>query len=667
MIKLPRFKKRKSAKAIGNIERRDGATVSGWMITYPAGQPLSILADGKRVGEVIPDQRRPDVQAVHGGSPDVGFSVDLQNHDIPSGSRITLVHEPSGFHFNRFSMQYDSEIYQHIRKIKDLFDVHWYRARHDLHELNEAAAFEHFISHGIHNDFDPCRWFDHAWYRQRHGKTLAPGELPLIAYLKSEHRLDQRPSENFDPRYYAHRNPDLEPEHGYLNHYVTWGRKEGRWPTNRSLPKNLLDDFAELSKIEPQLSTAEQKLNAIVRYPFPMPAKYLTTLTEHLHDGVKAVIVVPFLSHGGADLIATFYLKAMQEHYSMDEVLLIVTESSSVSMAEWLKSGTRVICMEEVVPFNDFAEKVSALHVLIGHIAPEKIININSHACWEMYRWHAKPLATVTDLYASLFCFDYSPLGAPVGYIPDYLPETLPYLRHVWFDNQKIIDDIRTMYGFPEALMARLHCVYTPLSHPARKKVSGVRGDKVLWCGRLSRQKRPDILVEVAERLPQLRFDVYGPEGNDNVGTRIMHGEFPNIEYRGVYNSIEEIDFSEYRLFLCTSEWEGLPTVLIQMMSRGLPVLSSRVGGIDELVNDDTGWLVDDFEDIDAYERGIRLLMDRGTDITSRTDAGKALVRDRHSWAWFVNRLAECGAFDGTADRENTGNRQPPEPRAVAN
>ncbi len=67
-----------------------------------------------------------------------------------------------------------------------------------------------------------------------------------------------------------------------------------------------------------------------------------------------------------------------------------------------------------------------------------------------------------------------------------------------------------------------------------------------------------------------------------------------------------------YLGFLYTSQWDGLPTVLLDVALAGLPVIAPDVGGISELVDETTGWLIPNFRDVDGYSSALAdLLLDR--------------------------------------------------------
>jgi glycosyltransferase involved in cell wall biosynthesis len=123
-------------------------------------------------------------------------------------------------------------------------------------------------------------------------------------------------------------------------------------------------------------------------------------------------------------------------------------------------------------------------------------------------------------------------------------------------------------------------------------------GPKLLWMGRLNRQKRPDLAVEALARV-RLHCDA----------RLLLCGEGPlarKLERRvaalGLCRDVERLGFvanpfpllRRADLFLSTSDFEGLPNALIEAQGLGLAAVASRCPyGPDEIVEDGlTGVLV---------------------------------------------------------------------------
>ena len=326
-------------------------------------------------------------------------------------------------------------------------------------------------------------------------------------------------------------------------------------------------------------------------------------------------------------------------------------------MPEWIETGSQVVIMDEECTFTDDEKRLNALHTCLGKLAPQKIINVNSKMTWDLFRLYGVQLSKVADLYAYFFCFDYDEKRRKVGYITDYFSETIKYLKAAYFDNKKIISDIKKIYGLRNKDIKKLHAVYVPAAEsitPVEYTNDDGR-DTVLWVGRLSLQKRPDILVAIAALMPRQKFDVYGPMGNSEYSTAIVDGAFHNIRYCGTYNNLDEINYSKYKCFLNTSEWDGLPTIIIQMMAVGLPVVTSSVCGITELAKRDNSWLVSDFEDIEAYVEALSDVFVEYESVLEKIKAAKNDVSVKHKWNSFYNELESRNAFidHETSNREN--------------
>jgi glycosyltransferase involved in cell wall biosynthesis len=136
----------------------------------------------------------------------------------------------------------------------------------------------------------------------------------------------------------------------------------------------------------------------------------------------------------------------------------------------------------------------------------------------------------------------------------------------------------------------------------------------VLWAGRLDTDKRPDLLRAIAERLPALRFHVYGtPVLHDDSELRRLRA-VPNIDYRGPFSGFDSIATAPYHCFLYTSRCDGQPNVLLEAMQSGLLVVASDVGAVAEVVGDETGVLVRPADEPAAYAEAIgRTLRDGQT------------------------------------------------------
>jgi len=78
---------------------------------------------------------------------------------------------------------------------------------------------------------------------------------------------------------------------------------------------------------------------------------------------------------------------------------------------------------------------------------------------------------------------------------------------------------------------------------------------------------------------------VYG--GNSNNFSTFLKKPFPhNLQFMGPYESFSDCFSQHYAAFIYTSLYDGIPNVILEAMSAGLPVIAPNVGGISEIVHD---------------------------------------------------------------------------------
>jgi glycosyltransferase involved in cell wall biosynthesis len=112
----------------------------------------------------------------------------------------------------------------------------------------------------------------------------------------------------------------------------------------------------------------------------------------------------------------------------------------------------------------------------------------------------------------------------------------------------------------------------------------GARADRkgyVLWVATVRAQKRPEILLEIARRMPEYRFVIVGGadagrRGHEYArGVRAALAGVPNVEDRG-FVPFAEADrvFDGARVVLNTSIYEGFPNTFLQAWARGIPTVA---------------------------------------------------------------------------------------------
>ena len=110
-----------------------------------------------------------------------------------------------------------------------------------------------------------------------------------------------------------------------------------------------------------------------------------------------------------------------------------------------------------------------------------------------------------------------------------------------------------------------------------------------------------------------------------------------NVRYYGPFDGLQSLPIERYDIFLYTSQWDGLPNVLLEAVSMGLPVVASATGGIPDLIqHGKTGFLVEPYDKIEGYVNCLTRIQQNRQLLQSVSLKAHELVSQRHSWENFV-------------------------------
>lgn len=172
----------------------------------------------------------------------------------------------------------------------------------------------------------------------------------------------------------------------------------------------------------------------------------------------------------------------------------------------------------------------------------------------------------------------------------------------------------------PPQTWDRLHVVHCGIE-PARYAPSKDSAQRLLFVGRLAAVKGVPLLLQAVAALrrdwPELKLTLIG----DGPERRALEAQARALGLDGI------VDFAGYQgqaevaqalsatdIFVLPSFAEGVPVVLMEAMAAGLPVVTTRIAGIPELVADgDTGRLVPPGDEVALTAAIARLLADPDT------------------------------------------------------
>ena len=138
--------------------------------------------------------------------------------------------------------------------------------------------------------------------------------------------------------------------------------------------------------------------------------------------------------------------------------------------------------------------------------------------------------------------------------------------------------------------------------------VSPTFNKRFVFVAQLYEEKGVDIILRLSNRLPDdYSFDIYGPLVDPKYNEEYFHNY--RARYCGVLKPEDVVrTLSQYNIMAFPTFWpaEGYPGVIIEALSIGMPVISTKTGGIPEMIENGKNGLLVNIKDEEAFEQAIR-------------------------------------------------------------
>jgi glycosyltransferase involved in cell wall biosynthesis len=172
-------------------------------------------------------------------------------------------------------------------------------------------------------------------------------------------------------------------------------------------------------------------------------------------------------------------------------------------------------------------------------------------------------------------------------------------------------------------------------------------GHTVGWVGRLSQEKGPDLFVKAMADAGLT--DVTGVLIGDGPELRTLASQAKSAGLsNGRLRLVGRRDdaaalMRAFDLIVLSSRTEGTPMALLEAMSAGVPVVAFGVGGIPQVLDQASGWLVP-AEDTAALATAIRNALADPAEATRRAMRAQEVVRNEFGVTRWIERIREVYA-----------------------
>lgn len=458
--------------------------------------------------------------------------------------------------------------------------------RKDVSEMTKQATDRRTLHYTNLLSIDTIRHFNTKKYSDEQIHRVKPSKIAAIEVKAAIKKIAK-------PLHTRIKNHSSVYRNFIANH------RENKAELNQRFPQWLLDEWRLIHTIEKQIFPTKELLSSIELYHSEMYdiGNRFTAIMSQFSEEPDYIIFTPSLVKGGAELVVLNYITSLKNIYPKWKVAIVATENLDAPWKERLPRGI------DYVEFGRYTEslseemKLSLLARLIVQSKAKKIHIAQSGLAFKFTQLYQKFLEDYL-VFAFAFCEDKDNEGRISGHIHSGLALAYVSINHIFTDNKYVINQLASEYSFDPNKFTVLYqprttTIQSPIVH-SRKKL------RILWASRISKQKRPDILIDIARKISHIdaEIDFYGLMQDGY--TLENFNNIPNLHYKGEFASVLDIPINEYDVFLYTSENDGVPNILIEMGSAGLPIIAPRIGGIPEILQN-SPLLVENFESSSEY------------------------------------------------------------------
>ena len=320
-------------------------------------------------------------------------------------------------------------------------------------------------------------------------------------------------------------------------------------------------------------------MNPLHRYPISNLAKNCNA-EKNLTQLPSLCIFVPSLKmDGGAEKFITTLLTGLKS--SLKSIYLVATDldtnfSSIRRPNAFSQHADFVYDLEKTMHPEDFADFVNRLE---ANESKMHYLNVGSQWLYRYLRSHSDQLIGSGKLIDVLF--------NPFGSLPQHAN-----VKHLFTDTVFVYSALESYARENQLSAGQLHTIYVGIGrdNPVKRKTS----DRLTigWLGRFSPEKRPEWFFELAKIFKNdARFKM---AGTGELLASIQESSFniPSLEVLGFVDDTKSF-LEGINLLVISSEMEGISLSAMEAISSGIPVISTDVGGMSDLIiNGVNGYLV---------------------------------------------------------------------------
>ena len=399
------------------------------------------------------------------------------------------------------------------------------------------------------------------------------------------------------------------------------------------LPEWLLREWREINRIEKTTFPSQYVLDSAITWkPNKLLGEKYIHIVKELNTRPDTLFFVPWLIRGGADKVFINTANELAKIHSSWKIAMMQTLKYQSLWRDKLDRKVDFLDIADILQDLDYEHqmRLMALFVTQNHI--KRIIIGNSRFAYDFVLRYK---GLIRHLDIKVYAFAFTENINFDGRIGDYMHEDIPFVQDVVYrivtDNTSIVDQLYDEHAVPkEKIFVHHQFLNNIFREPQTTERHPIR---VLWASRVNGQKTPEVLREIGKRLSNdFTIDVYGQLEN-HYTTEFFEGS--GVAYIRPFDGIDDLPVENYDVFLYTSNADGMPNMLLEIASKGLPIIAPDVGGIKDFIKDGTtGLLVHDYKDVSQFIAALDRMKDGKLRLTLARNAQAFLKSDFNETTW---------------------------------
>ena len=310
----------------------------------------------------------------------------------------------------------------------------------------------------------------------------------------------------------------------------------------------------------------------------------------------KLAIVCGTLHSGGAERVISIMSEKLTEKYDVEIILYYdrpiwydISDKVRITVIERKCCGKNII--RRALWFRKYLKENA--DVVLSFLAPFNIFTLISAFGLKMPK-------IVADRNDPRFV----PSNKLIRFVRDFIYR---------FATTIVVQNDNNKKYFPQSVQKKCRVIFNPVAFQTYKGIAlrTEKNDKIVCVGRIIKQKNNMMLInafkQISEEFEGLELVFYG-EGSMKEELEQKAKEMGldgKVIFAGNVKDVIE-NIKDAKMFVMTSNYEGMPNALLEAMCAGLPVISTKVSGAADVIESGENGILVDIDDEKALADAMR-------------------------------------------------------------